>query len=123
MKVRDQESWDAWKAANTDPYGGCCVKYAEAWADEMEMRMAGGETIGQMAEQASHDVDRRPGFGITGFMYGAAVTMLAKCWEHGEELRLWHNLETQIRDEGERANESGGVLNPALLSFETKEGE
>jgi hypothetical protein len=38
-------------------------------------------------------------------------------WKHGEALRLWHNLKTQIRDEGEKANESGGVLNPACLSI------
>lgn len=28
---------------------------------------------------------------------------------------------TQIRDEGEKANESGGVLNPALLNMEVGE--
>lgn len=27
------------------------------------------------------------------------------------------NLDMQIQDEGERANESGGVLNPALLNL------
>ena len=54
--------------------------------------------------------------GITGFMYGAAVSILAKAWVYGEELRRWHNLDTQIQHEGEKANESGGVLNPALLS-------
>jgi hypothetical protein len=47
--------------------------------------------------------------------------VLASCWEHGEELRRWHNLKTQIRDEGEKANESGGVLNPALLNIEAGE--
>jgi hypothetical protein len=50
-------------------------------------------------------------------MYGCAVSILAKCWQHGDQLRRWHNLKTQIRDEGERANESGGVLNPALLNI------
>jgi hypothetical protein len=36
-------------------------------------------------------------------------------YELDEELRRWHNLRTQIGDEGEKANEDGGVLNPALL--------
>jgi len=38
-------------------------------------------------------------------------------WAHGEALRLWHNLKYQLRDEGEKANETGGVLNPALLNL------
>lgn len=50
-------------------------------------------------------------------MYGVAVSTLAKVWKHGEALRMWHNLTTQLRDEGEKANESGGVLNPACLSI------
>ena len=50
-------------------------------------------------------------------MYGAAVFVLATCWEHGEELRRWHNVVTQIGTEGEEANKNGGVLNPALLSY------
>jgi len=53
-------------------------------------------------------------------MYGCAVVILSKCWEHGEALRRWHNKDTQIGDEGDRANESGGVLNPALLSIGPK---
>jgi len=32
-------------------------------------------------------------------------------------LRRWHNKENQIGTEGDKANESGGVLNPALLSI------
>ena len=48
--------------------------------------------------------------------YGCAVSTLAACREHGEALRRWHNLRMQIDTEGARANESGGVLHPALLS-------
>lgn len=29
--------------------------------------------------------------GITGYMYDQAVVTLARIWEHGEELRVWHN--------------------------------
>ena len=78
-------------------------------------RYVQGQKLEDVAERLSHEVDNRPGFGITGFMYGCAVGMLSKAWIHGEELRRWHNLKTQIRDEGEKANESGGVLNPAVL--------
>jgi hypothetical protein len=58
------------------------------------------------------DVDAE---GITGFMFGCAVLVLAKCWKYGEALRRWHNRDTQIGTEGDHANETGGVLNPALI--------
>jgi hypothetical protein len=121
MKITDQAGWDkGYKNNADDAYGRCCFDYARAWAEEMEARMAKGETLAACADAASHDVDRRPGFGITGFMYNMAVSILARCWVHGDELRRWHNLQTQIGDEGERANASGGVLNPALMTVEAK---
>jgi hypothetical protein len=48
------------------------------------------------------------------------VSCLAKCWVHGEALRRWHNKETQLKDEGDKANEEGGVLNPAVLVLGSK---
>ena len=56
-------------------------------------------------------------YGITGFQYGWAVAQLAHHWTHGEALRRWHNRATQIGTEGDKANETGGTLNPALLSI------
>jgi hypothetical protein len=53
--------------------------------------------------------------GITGFMYGWSVGCLSRAWRHGEQLRRWHNKGTQIGNEGDKANETGGVLNPAIL--------
>lgn len=114
MKFSDEDSWNQFVAANTDPYGSACVRYAKAWAEQMEMLMGDGATVEQCAKKASHDADTE---GITGFMYGCAVSMLAKCWKHGEALRRWHNRDTQIGTEGDRANETGGVLNPALLNI------
>lgn len=84
----------------------------------MEARMVNGEKIADMADTTSHEADTD---GITGFMYGCAVKALAYFWEHGEELRIWHNLKTQIKDEGVKANESGAVLNPAILTISPKE--
>ena len=115
LKTGTEEAYAKWKAKNTDPYSAECFGYAEAWADLMEAGMAAGKNIAAMAETTRHQADTD---GITGFMYGMAVGILARHWEHGEALRLWHNLKTQIhRDEGEKANESGGVLNPALLNI------
>lgn len=114
MTLADADGWEKAKAANSDPYGGAVMTYADRWARMMEARMAKGERIADIADECSHLADEE---GITGFMYGAAVSTLVRVWKHGEALRMWHNLKTQIRDEGEKANESGGVLNPACLSI------
>jgi hypothetical protein len=114
MKIVDQVLWQKCLDNNTDPYGSAINEYAERWANLMEERMTGGATVADVAEKASHDADTE---GVTGFMHGAAVATLAKVWEHGEALRRWHNSATQIGDEGDRANESGGVLNPAILNI------
>lgn len=116
-------AWKTFREVNTDPYGAGCVSYAESWALLLEeaidrARAVLGEidpavVIRDQAKALSHEADYD---GITGFMYGAAVAMLAQCWVHGDALRRWHNLDTQIGSEGVRANESGGVLNPALIS-------
>ncbi len=117
IRAEAKKDWDDSVNKNDDSYGAGVLRYAEAWADLMEKRMAAGEKLADIAKKASHDADTE---GITGFMYGCAVSELARCWAYGEELRLWHNLDTQLGTEGEAANESGGVLNPALLNIEKK---
>ncbi len=114
LKPGSEKEYEDYKAKNTDPYGGRVVSYGEDWVNLMEARMATGEKIADIAKPTSLEADTD---GITGFMYGCAVQALAHFWEHGENLRLWHNLDTQIKDEGEKANKSGGVLNPALLNI------
>jgi hypothetical protein len=115
MELKDEAAWKEYERTNTDPYGKGCVDYARAWAGAMEARLTEGANLEDIADATSQAVNKRSEFGITGFMYGCAVSMLAQCWQHGEALRRWHNLKTQLGTEGERANESGGVLNPALL--------
>jgi len=121
MKIKDMGAWELWVQNSQDAYGAAIIRYVERWANLMEERMSyplpnsyllRSRELEEIAKQASRDADTE---GITVFMYGAAVAVLATVWEHGEQLRRWHNLETQLRDEGEVANESGGVLNPAVL--------
>ena len=118
MKYKNKELWNEGLKNNQDPYGNRCYTYAQEWADLMEARMSLGETIGQCAKETSCIADTD---GITGYMYGASVSILSACWEHGEELRKWHNLDIQMGNEGEKANKSGGVLNPALMSIDIGE--
>lgn len=113
IHLSNQKVWDTWQTNNQGPYGQGVMRFAERWAVLMENSMASGADLPAIAERTSHEADTE---GITGFMYGAAVSVLASCWEHGEELRRWHNLDTQIGNEGELANKSGGVLNPAVIN-------
>ena len=118
MKLKDETGWNKAVAANNDPYGSCCIRYCEAWANLMEAYMADGATLEDIAKKASYEADHE---GITGFMYGCAVGLLSHVWEHGEALRRWHNLDIQIGNEGERANNNGGVLNPAIICLGSSE--
>jgi len=114
MSLRNADGWQQAVDANPDPYGRRVIVFAEEWARLMEGALRCGDTIPNCAERLCRVADYD---GITGFMYGCAVSILAQVWEHGEALRVWHNLDTQIGDEGERANREGGTLNPAILNI------
>lgn len=118
VKLKDQKVYDDWKAVNVDAYSNRIFTYAEDWAALMEARMEKGERLEDIAHETERQADTD---GITGFMYGAAVAVLSHCWIHGEQLRIWHNLKTQIGNEGEEANKKGTVLNPALMSVKVKD--
>lgn len=107
MPTKEQEFAD-WKEKNSkDAYSAAVFTYAERWAELMEKELLTKKTsIAAIAKQCSHDADEE---GITGFMYGCAVTILSECWIHGEELRKWHN--------GEFDHDGDGVVNPAILTF------
>lgn len=113
MKIREgkKELHDDVVAKNNDPYGACAVRYAQEWAEAMEARIATGAKLEDIADPTSHEVDRRPGFGITGFMYGWAVGFLAEGWVHGEELRVWHNAKYGVKADT-------GTVNPAIVTVE-----
>jgi hypothetical protein len=125
MKIKPdlETQYEYYKSINSDPYGGGVVKFAERWADLMEKQIPEESTVPQtmgilvrdeFAKNTSHEADTE---GITGFMYGCAVSSLAKFWVHGEALRRWHNKDTQLGTEGDQANENGGVLNPAVINI------
>ena len=114
MELKDKKGWDKGLENNTDSYGRECYLFTERWANLMEVKLKEGKKIKDFAKDTGHEADTS---GITGFMYGAAVSILSNCWKHGERLRQWHNLDTQISSEGEEANKGKGVLNPALLNI------
>lgn len=116
MEFSDKKGWDDWKANNTDGYGSMIFQYAEGWAKVMQKEFANRNIENPdvtcmiaHAENCSRELDF---YGITGFMYGAAVSILSKCWKHGEALRKWHNKEF-----GQENVE--GVVNPAIFVINT----
>jgi len=104
MKVINKKVWNEYVENNTDFYGKGIIEYAECWANLMETKIESGEKLEDIAYDTSLEADTE---GIT----------LYKVWEHGEQLRKWHNLQTQIGTEGEKANEEGAILNPAILEI------
>jgi hypothetical protein len=114
IELLNDLDWQKSRDANPSGYGGAILSYAECWARLMQVEMANGKELKDIADSTSHEADTD---GITGFMYGSVVSILAQCWKHGEQLRRWHNKECQFGNEGDRANEEGGVLNPALLNI------
>ena len=121
MKIRDEEGWKKCKDNNpknedgSESYGSVVNTYAENWADAMEKEIEGGAILADVAETTQKQLSH---YGISGFQYGCVVSTLAGVWEHGEALRRWHNIDTQIGTEGARANDEGGTLNPAVLNTE-----
>lgn len=106
LELSDPEVWNKSREINSDPYGKAALDYAEGWAKLMQVEIAKGKTVRQCAEYTQKGL----GFlGITGFMYGCAVGILARSWKHGEELRKWHNKEY--------GHEGEGVVNPAVLTL------
>lgn len=113
IKTEKKDAYESWLNKNTDDYGRACFVYAERFADMLEVERIKAvnvpmeEIIEKNAEKFSHDADID---GITGFMYGCAMNVLAQCWEYGEILRKWHNKKYDAED-------AEGTVNPAVLTI------
>lgn len=106
LELKNAAYWKESREANTDSYGSAALDYAEGWAKLMQVEIAKGNRLIDIADTTSHEL----GFmGITGFMYGCAVNILSTCWIYGEELRKWHNKEYKY--------EGDGVVNPAVFTI------
>ncbi len=114
MKVQPDKKvkYDHYVSINSDGYGAAIIRYGEAWADLMEAELASGKQLKDVAEPTSMTADTD---GITGYMYGAAVSGLAEFWEHGEELRRWHNAKHNV------SPDQAGTVNPAILTIGGKD--
>lgn len=106
FKPSDPAAYEQYKRTNADGYGAAVVRYGEAWVALMEAKIEEGLSVAEAAEATQYEADCE---GITGAMYGFAVRQLVTFWEHGEELRRWHNRKYDY--------EGDGVVNPAVLTI------
>lgn len=113
MKIKEgmennyQEMAKEWKK---DFMGASTLRYLERWANIMEALAEDGMNIGEAAEQSNHVADTE---GITGYMYGMAVSVLTEVWEYGDDLRVWHNQHYGYEGEG--------TVNPAVLKIDNEQ--
>jgi hypothetical protein len=113
MKLKDERAWLQWVNANRDPYGKACVDVARRIMEKLD-----NPTTPMDCHRLICDADKEiDAGGITGFMAGAVALMVSRCHERGEEFRRAWNKDVQIGTEGDKANESDGVLNPAILKI------
>lgn len=76
FEISNNAVWQNYVSKNADGYGRAIIEYAARWAALMETHIAAGEALETFAGATSHEADTE---GITGFMYGAAVTTLSEC--------------------------------------------
>ena len=77
IKQGKKAAWQRHVKINDDPYGKAYIDYTRAWAELMEKRIGDGERLEDIASSTSHEANTD---GITGFMYGCAVSLLSELW-------------------------------------------
>ncbi len=115
MQLRDKNFFNTWyKNQGDSNYGKDIFEFATLWMETMEYLMSEGYDLDEilfLAEETGYYL------GISGFMYGCSAEVISHCWIHGEEFRKLYNLDKQIHNEGEEANKTGKVLNPAMIEI------
>jgi hypothetical protein len=117
MPIIDQVIWQSWVDANKDPYGVACVNVARRVMEILDEEPGDFDSHTIICRA---DNETKTG-GITGLMAGAVASMVSQCHSRGEEFRRKWNLSNQIHNEGDKANDEGGVLNPALLCIRDRD--
>lgn len=107
LEFSNEADWNESRRVNSDGYGSAVLDYAEAWAKLMQNEINNGKTVEDCYDYTQ---DGLGFFGITGFQFGAAVSILSQTWKYGEELRRVHNKKYGVENKN-------GVVNPAVLSF------
>lgn len=113
VKQGKEAEYQAFKEESMpDFYAAGIFRFAEHWGGMMEQELGDGFTVEEAAVKTEHQAYTD---GITGYMYGRAVNILSDFWEHGEDLRHWHNHKYDY--------EGNGVINPAVLEIQDAEDD
>lgn len=113
MPIINQEDWDKWVKNNDDPYGGCCVNVAREVMRMLDEINNDNWDAHQLICDADNNIKAG---GITGFMAGAAAQMISHCHSKGEIFKKKWNKSHGVEDE-----DAKGVVNPAIVTIETKD--
>lgn len=102
MKKELQKEYEFYVSKNQDGYGNACIKAGEA-----VMKLLDEGKSPEEAEKGLH------GFGLTGFMAGAAIQGVCHFHERGEEMKEWWNNQYGVKN-------AKGVVNPAIVEVGEK---
>lgn len=116
MPIKDAVGWKKYEDNNQDPYGKACIDVAREVMRKMDEDAAPITSAGTHKLICDADKAINAG-GITGFMAGCVASMVSQVHSRGEEFRRAWNRDNQIGTEGDKANDSNGVLNPAILNI------
>ena len=86
MKVRDESTWQARRAALTEDgeVGQAFLGFLEAWAQAAEQYVAITEPAGALDDTLAHIESERGTVGIT--FLGQMLAVLAEHWEYGPDM-------------------------------------
>jgi hypothetical protein len=109
IELSDEPAWlESVRINSGDSYSNGVTVFAERWARIMQLKLEAGEKLEDIAQDSVREADVD---GITGFMYGCAVSLLAQTWKHGRELNRWHNKQYGVSEDTE------GTVNPAIITI------
>ena len=83
ITLRDPERWQVFVDKNQDFYGKGVVDFATQWGRLMELRVEQGMDVLEAAKATESEADT---FGMSGFSFGAALSMLREMWIYGDQL-------------------------------------
>ena len=112
MPITNTEFWDKQIEVNTDGYGKAVVDVARR-AMEILDEEPGAINCHKLLCRADDDIKAG---GITGFMAGAAASVIGKVHSRGEEFRIAWNTDHGVSEEKAK----GGTVNPAIINVGRK---
>lgn len=108
LKATAVQEWQECKRVNSkENYDRAIIRYIILWVQYMEyLNQKYGMKISDIWDNCSYLANIE---GVTGFMYGAAASIISQVWQHGEEFRKCYNAKWNYY--GER------TVNPAVLTL------